>query len=320
MNRKIKILCTLGPSTLNKKFLKFAKGKISLLRLNMSHIEIKDLRNIISFVKNNTNIPICLDTEGAQIRTKAKKKKYFEINKKFKIAFKEGNLKLYPDDVFEKIKKNDILDIGFNNLKAKIINLNKRHIELKVISEGWFESNKGVHISNRFVKLNYITKKDIEAIKIAKEFNIRNYALSFTNSVEDIKNFKNILKNYNQIYKIETNKAIKNISKIISSGKEFLIDRGDLSKETSIENIPLIQRKIFKTSNKFKNKKIYVATNLLESMIDNNYPTRGEANDIFNSLEMGAAGLVLAAETAIGKYPENAVVFLKKMIKTFKKS
>ncbi len=63
-----------------------------------------------------------------------------------------------------------------------------------------------------------------------------------------------------------------------------------------------------------------MATNLLESMIENNYPTRGEANDIFNSLEMGADGLVLAAETAIGKYPIDAVKFLQKMINVFKKS
>ena len=70
---------------------------------------------------------------------------------------------------------------------------------------------------------------------------------------------------------------------------------------------------------KYKGRKLYVATNLLESMLENSYPTRGEANDIFSSLEMGADGLVLAAETAIGKYPENTVKFLQKMIQTFKK-
>ena len=71
---------------------------------------------------------------------------------------------------------------------------------------------------------------------------------------------------------------------------------------------------------KYKDKELYVATNLLESMLENSYPSRGEANDIFNSLEMGANGLVLAAETAIGKYPKNTVQFLKKMIKNFKKN
>ena len=99
-----------------------------------------------------------------------------------------------------------------------------------------------------------------------------------------------------------------------------MIDRGDLSKEVNVENIPVAQRKLFKMKKKYKNRRIFVATNLLESMLNNNYPTRGEANDIFNSLEMGAAGLVLAAETAIGKYPIETVMFLKKMIKSFQKS
>ena len=81
----------------------------------------------------------------------------------------------------------------------------------------------------------------------------------------------------------------------------------------SIENIPYIQRKILKKFQKYKNKNIFIATNFLESMITNKFPTRGEANDIYSSLEMGAKGIVLAAETAIGHYPEESVNFLKKM-------
>ena len=83
--------------------------------------------------------------------------------------------------------------------------------------------------------------------------------------------------------------------------------------------LKLNQRNILKISNKYINKKIYIATNFLESMIINKYPTRGEANDIFNALEMGASGLVLAAETAIGKFPFEAVTFLKKVINKFLK-
>ena len=130
--------------------------------------------------------------------------------------------------------------------------------------------------------------------------------------------FNNLLKNKNKIFKIETLVAVKNFHKMLKKGDNFLIDRGDLSKDVKIENIPIVQRKLFKLKNKIKNKKIYVATNLLESMLENNYPTRGEANDIFNSLEMGANGLVLAAETAIGKHPIEVVVFLQKMIRVFK--
>ena len=318
--KKIKILCTLGPSTINKKFLRFARGKISLLRLNMSHIEVNKLPKIIRYIKKNSNIPICLDTEGAQVRTKVKKSKYYKMNQIIKLEKKKGNFKIYPNYIFKMLKKNDLLDIGFNNLKIKLIKIKSNYISSKVISPGILEHNKGIHIINRHINLNYLTEKDYKAIEIGKYFKIKNYALSFTNSVHDIKKFNKILKNCKKIYKIETMRAVRDFGKLIKLNDEFLIDRGDLSKETLVENIPLIQRKIFKNANKYKNKKIYVATNLLESMIFNKFPTRGEANDIFNSLEMGASGLVLAAETAVGKYPIDAVIFLRKMIKTYKQN
>ena len=126
-----------------------------------------------------------------------------------------------------------------------------------------------------------------------------------------------MLKNKKKIFKIETKNAIKEFRSLIKIGNNFLLDRGDMSKEVKIENIPKVQRKLFKIKKKFKGKQLFVATNLLESMIINNFPNRGEANDIYNSLEMGSEGLVLAAETAIGKFPIDAVNFLKKMINSY---
>ena len=98
----------------------------------------------------------------------------------------------------------------------------------------------------------------------------------------------------------------------------MLIDRGDLSKDIKIENVPIIQRKIIHEAKKNR-KNVYVATNFLESMILNSYPTRAEVNDIYNTIEMGAKGLVLAAETAIGKNPQECVKILQRIIKVFKK-
>jgi len=318
MNKKIYILCTLGPSSLNKKFLNFTKGKTSLLRLNMSHIKLKKLKSHINFIKKNTSTPICIDTEGAQIRTRTYKRNFFKIGQIFKIYKTSGKIMLYPPEVFNKLKISDELDIGFNNLAAKIIFKNKKYLSLKTTSSGALESNKGVHIKNRLIKLNYLTKKDFEAIKLAKKFKIKNFALSFTNTTEDIKKFNKILPNQNKIFKIETKQAFKNINKFFKLANNFLIDRGDLSKSIKIENIPLAQRKIIKLSKKYRGKNIFVATNFLEAMIENQSPTRAEANDIYSSLEMGAKGLVLAAETAIGKFPDKAVIFLHNMIKIYK--
>ena len=319
MKKKIDILCTLGPSSLNKKFLIFSKNNISLLRLNMSHVSLAGLEKLIKFIRKYTSTPICVDTEGAQIRTKVMKSKFFKVNSIFIINKKAGNINLYPEEVFDKLKFKDELDIGFNDLKAKIIEKKENYIKLKTISSGLIEKNKGVHVVNRIVNLNYLTKKDLKAIQISRRLNIKNFALSFTNTEKDIKQFNKILPRSNKIFKIETIKAVKSLDKLMKLGSNFLIDRGDLSKEVSIEQIPVIQRKIISISKKYRNKKIFIATNFLESMIENKYPTRGEANDIYSSLEMGANGLVLAAETAIGKFPEKTIIFLKKMIKIFSK-
>ena len=315
---KLKIFCTLGPNSLNKKFINSVSNKVDLLRLNMSHLSLKSLERNIIFIKKNSKIPICIDTEGAQIRSKINKKKFFKMGKILLISTNNSKVKFYPDEVQSLLKKNDKLDIGFEGLKIKIIKKNKNFLKAKVMSEGWFENSKGVHITNRFINLKCLTKKDLQAIKIGIKYKINNYALSFTNNVKDVKLFNNLLPRFTKIFKVESLEALKNINGIIKYGKNFLIDRGDLSKSTSLEMLPVAQREIMKKVVKNK-KNVFVATNLLESMIFNKSPTRGEINDVYNILELGASGLVLAAETAIGKNPTQCVEYLTKIIKTYTK-
>ena len=127
MKKNIKIICTLGPRSLNKQFLEFSKNKVSLLRLNMSHLNLRNLEKSIKFIKKYTKIPICIDTEGAQIRIKTRKEKFFRMHQKIKIAKTNGFINLYPDFVYEKIKVNDILNIGFQNLKLKVVKKKKNY-------------------------------------------------------------------------------------------------------------------------------------------------------------------------------------------------
>jgi len=314
---KKEIFCTVGPGSLNKSFLNFSRKNINLLRLNMSHVDIKNLPKTINFIRKYTSTPICIDTEGAQIRSKVIKNTTYKKNLKLNIFQKKGNFKLYPPEVFYNLKKNDILDVGFEGLKIKIVKIVKEQIKCIVIEPGKLENNKGIHVVNRKFKLNFITKKDQEAIEIGKKNKIKYFALSFVNSSDDIKKFNKILKTEKKIFKIETENAMKNIDSILKAGDNFLIDRGDLSKEIKIENIPLAQRLILKKAKKF-NKKVYIATNFLESMIYKNFPTRAEVNDIYNAIELGSAGIVLAAETAIGKYPIECVNLIKKIFRIFK--
>lgn len=320
MSKKIKIICTLGPGSLNSKFLEFSRNNVDMLRLNMSHLELSELKKNITLIKKKTNCPICIDTEGAQIRSKFKKRKFFKKNDSLYINSDKINyMGLYPEDIQNRLKLNDILNIGFENLKVKIVKINNKFLIANVINEGYLENNKGIHVENRKIKLKCLTKKDLKAIEIGKKNNLDNFALSFTNNFKDVKYFNELTKNKsNNIFKIETEQSVNEFEKIIKEGNNFLIDRGDLSKDISVYKIPETQRKLIKIKNRYKNKKIFIATNLLESMIINNYPTRAEVNDIYSCIEMGADGLVLAAETAIGRNPIECVKFVREMINQFK--
>lgn len=319
----MKIFCTLGPSSLNKKFLTFLENKkhiVSLVRINLSHVKSEEIRKIVNLIRKFCSIPICIDTEGAQIRAKLniKKKKIVKINDTFFLSEKGGYFNLYPDYIFSLIKKGDILNIGFDGLLGKVTNKKNKLITLKALSGGILENNKGIHVENRNIRINFLTENDKESIKIGKELNIKYYALSFTNTMSDLINFQNLLPKSNKIFKIETKQAVKNIKVFFNHESNFLIDRGDLSKSVGIEKIPVIQRDILKLSQK-KKTNVSIATNFLESMIEKPYPTRAEVNDVYNALEMGAKNLVLAGETAIGKYPKECVELLERIIKTFKK-
>ena len=285
-------------------------------------VKLHKLERKISFIKKNCSVPICIDTEGAQIRIKLNKIKLIKLEKAKKIIVnkKNGKLNFYPNEVFDLLNKNDILDVGFEGLQLKITKKKESAIYLVCTNSGTLENNKGVHLRNRKINLNFVTKKDLEAIKIAKRHNVKNFALSFTNSKIDMINFCKILPSEKKFFKIETANGLKLLDFFFKKQKNFLIDRGDLSKDIGIENIPAAQRYIFKKSKKYKNVKIAVATNFLETMIKNPYPTRAEVNDIYNSLEMGASSLVLAGETAMGRYPIECVRLLKKIIKVYKKN
>ena len=246
----IEILCTVGPNSINKNFLTNLKGtRVTTLRINLSHTKINE-KKVYNKIRRYSNLPICLDTEGAQIRTSFKGRKFLKLNQIVKIKKKRiKSFNLYPE-IFDKLKKNQILEIGFENLIIKISSIKKNYCVAKVISQGFLENNKGVHIQNQKIHLSPLTKKDLESIKISKKIGIGKYALSFTNNVNDVKYFNSILPKYKKIFKIETRSAINNFNSIIKSCNTVLIDRGDLSKDIGLLDVPVVQRKIQKIAKK----------------------------------------------------------------------
>ena len=322
-----KIIVTLGPATNTFDKISMIKNKgVDFVRINMSHSSLDDLKYFIGLAKK-ANIPFIIDTEGSQVRTgnlsvniiSYKENAKIQLHKE-EIIGSAGKISLKPAQIIDQLEEGDVLYIDFDTLVMRVSNtkqIDQGYIEATVISSGNLGNNKGVVIDPRkereFV-LPTLTKKDISAINIGLEEKIDYVAASFIRSGEAVKEIRTISKNKMKIIsKVECKDALENLDEIIQESDYLLIDRGDLSKEIPVEKIPFTQKIILNRANK-ANKGVYVATNLLESMISNRKPTRAEVHDIINTIVDGAYGLTLAAETAIGKYPLGCINMLNKII------
>ena len=311
---KHKILVTIGPSSLNGEIIRqMNMESIYLYRINLSHTRLEDLQAVITEIQKHTNVPICIDSEGAQVRSGKINNGSSEFVKgaTIKINYSEilgdnEKISFTPADVVPRLQVDDIINIDFDSVSLKVGEVNTNHVIAKVINGGFVGSNKAADV-NRQLDLPAITIKDRKAIIIGKEMGIKHFALSFANRPENVDEMRSLVgPNAEIISKIESKSGLRNLYGIIDSSDAILIDRGDLSREVDLILIPFLQRRIISIA-RSKETPVFVATNLLESMIKNKNPTRAEVNDVVSSVEHGANGLVLAAETAIGKFPVESV-------------
>ena len=324
MKKKIDILCTLGPASLKDSVIaRLEELGVTLFRINMSHTRILDLRNIISYVQARTSVPLCLDSEGAQIRTGTLANGSVMLSEHAIIhAYSEPvigdseQFSFYPEYIVSKLEVGDFLIIDFNAVLVQVIGKKQGCVALRVVNGGQMGQNKAVTVQ-RGIVMPALTDKDHEAIAIGMDLGVCHYALSFANSANDVAELREISgRDSFLISKIECQNGLFNLDEIIEHSDAILIDRGDLSREVPIERIPSLQQKIIDHANKAE-KPVYVATNLLESMISEPGPTRAEVNDVFYTLKSGADGLVLAAETAIGAHPIRCGSMIVKLIHAF---
>ena len=319
-----KLLMTLGPNSLNQNTIESCDKKgVFLYRINLSHTDIDVLEDRINEIRKYTETPICLDSEGAQIRNQKmcdgvaffKKGSVVTIHHN-EIIGDENNISFTPRGICAEFQVGDIIDIDFHSARLCITEINKNYCTAEVLNEGEVGSNKAANVS-RDLPLHPITLKDEQALRIGKEMGINHFALSFASSKNDIKLMKDKIGNDSYlISKVESLIALKNLQDIIKFSDAILIDRGDLSRQVPIEKIPFLQRRII-SSSRARSREVFVATNLLESMVTTMLPTRAEVNDVVSTLIMGASGLVLAAETAIGHYPVECVEMIHKLIEQY---
>lgn len=326
-NKKTKIIVTLGPATKTEKTLRIIKDKgVDFVRVNMSHSNLEDLEYFID-LSQNVGIPFILDTEGSQIRTGDLEQDYIHLkeNDEIKLCAEKitGNkhiLSLKPDYIIEQLEAGDLIHIDFDTLILRVMDvstISEGYVRAKVISGGIFGRNKAVVVDpvfNKKFQLPTLSEKDYKSIELGLRKGIDHIAVSFVRSGAAIDEVRSATQNKMKIIsKVECIDALEHIDEIIQKSDFILIDRGDLSKEIPIEKIPFTQKIIIRKAQRYQTG-VFVATNLLETMVDKKNPTRAEVHDVISTIMDGATGLTLAAETAIGKYPIDCINMLNKLI------
>lgn len=320
------ILCTLGPASLDRRTIqRLEQSGAALFRINLSHTKVVDLPRIIETIREATEVPICLDTEGAQIRTGEFVDGSINLrdNSVVRVHFRrvpadDKNFNLYPLDIAKLLELGDFISIDFNSALVQVIGIDSDSVSMRVLRGGLVGQNKAVTVE-RDIPMPPLTEKDLAALKLGCEMNVSNFALSFAGRGEDVQQLRRLVgEDAFIISKIETRSGLDNLEEIAASSDALLIDRGDLSRQVPIELLPQTQKRIIQRAKKV-GRPVYVATNLLESMVSTPTPTRAEINDIYNTLVDGADGLVLAAETAIGEYPIQCASMVSKVIRAFQR-
>lgn len=322
--RRTKIIATYGPSVDNDKTLEKILPHIDVLRLNLSHGNrsswLESLSRIAKISKRvKKEVALLADLPGPKIRT-GKLAGDFSAAKGQRIVFSHkrvpeaGTISL-NFDVYKYVKKGALVSIGENGPRMLVKELKKGEIICSVVNPGLIASNKGVSISNLSSSLASPTKEDLDLAKFAAHNGFDYFGLSFVTRQGDIQRLRRNVGSLPIVAKIERKAALPEIEGIANEADAIMVARGDLAFDIEIERLPIIQHRIVEASRR-AGKPVIVATQLLASMIGYPTPTRAEVSDIASAVLEGADCLMLSDETAIGKYPAEAVMMLSKVAKT----
>lgn len=324
----------MGPRTDDKIILKdLMQSGMNVARFNFSHGSYEEHAMRIALVKSvaeEVGIPVALmlDTKGPEIRTgllKDGKKVCLQENDTFTLYAEErvgdetGCSITYPQLVYD-VRKGDVIliDDGLIGLVVKKVSADK--IECTVKNGGELGERKGVNVPNVKVNLPGVTQKDREDILFGIEQGVDYIAASFVRNSDCIMDIREILEeNHGReigiIAKIENAEGVENIDEILEEADGIMVARGDLGVEIPADEVPYIQKMIIHKCNKLC-KPVITATQMLDSMIRNPRPTRAEAGDVANAVYDGTDAVMLSGETAMGKYPVEAVQMMAKIAET----
>lgn len=328
--KKTKIVCTIGPSVSNYEMIKkLILSGMNVARLNFSHGAHSDHLKVINIIKElseetNKKIGILLDTKGPDIRVGDFENIIHITNGKeyiFSIK-KEKDIIPLKLDISPFLKPNDKVLVDDGTLIFIVTKIEDNEIYLKALNEGNLRPRVSINIpGNRYCE-SAVTENDVLDIKFGIKNEVDFIALSFASTKEDVLKARELIKQENGeqwiISKIESNVGIKNIDDLIEYSEGIMVARGDLGVEIDLSKIPSVQRSIIEKCN-VKGRPVIVATQMLNSMIENPRPTRAEVEDIASAIYSGADAVMLSGETAIGKYPVESVEMMVKVAKETEK-
>lgn len=330
--KKTKIIATVGPASNTPEMLEeLVKAGADIFRLNFSHGSHEDHLKVINHVREinkklGTHVCLLQDLQGPKIRTRDMENGGVEIVNGQELVITTdkmlGNSQKVSttyQSLVDDVTVGDMILVDDGKIELKVKAISGREVITEVVHGGVLKSKKGINLPYSNVSAPSMTEKDIEDLAFGLENDVDWIALSFVRTAADVLDLKKRInaqgKQTRVIAKIEKPEAVKNIDEIIEASDALMVARGDLGVEIVMEEVPMVQKMIVKKCNKAC-KPVIIATQMMESMIDNLRPTRAETNDIANAVMDGADAVMLSAETAAGKFPIPAVLSMAKTILT----
>lgn len=322
MNKKTKIIATVGPASESEEILgQLIEFGVNLFRFNLKHNSFQWHKETIIKTKEiakglDKKVGIMVDFQGPEIRIGTKDEADMEIKKGESVFISDEfvenkkSIKTNPASVIKQIQVGDIVFIDDGDLELKVIHKKGDVLEAKSERDCVIKNRKSMNIPARDIDLPLLADSDMKALTRMDELKADYIALSFVRSKQDIEILRKLLLKIDPkikiIAKIENARALKNIEEIVQVADGIMVARGDLGIEVPIRELAFWQKTIIDLCRR-EHKPVIVATQMLKSMVNNFRPTRAEATDVSNAVFDGTDALMLSEETAIGKYPARVV-------------
>lgn len=334
---KTKIICTIGPASDSEAKIKaLIKNGMNIARFNFSHgaheyhqEKIKLVRSIAK--KVGKEVEVLCDLQGPKIRVSDFSDPPIKIRSRQEIILNTGRCDIGKSDktveigiddkyLHADVSKGDTILVDDGKIELKVVRVRECRIFCRVLNGGDLYPQKGLNLPSTSTTTNSLTAKDKRDIKFILTQKPEYVAISFVQNKDDIMKLRKLLDNpdIKIVSKIERAPAMDHLDDIIEESDMVMVARGDLGVEIPIERLPIMQKRIIKRSN-YMAKPVITATQLLDSMTENPYPTRAEATDVANAVLDGTNAVMLSNETAVGKYPIKSIQMLVRIVEETEK-